>query len=125
LLRRSGAADVLQACRCVDSGGRFVADLSRTPRAGTVYGVDWADVPEREYAAGAPGEYTRLPGTAALWWADAGVYIAVPDTGEDGPVRGDGQARRGGPVQHDGHVVWFYRPGHRTLTVTTASPATG
>ena len=32
----------------IDSGGRFVDDLSRATKIGTVYGVDWVDVPDRD-----------------------------------------------------------------------------
>ena len=41
-------AGVLEAFKCFDSGGRFVDDLSRATRAGTVYGVDWVEVPDRD-----------------------------------------------------------------------------
>ena len=41
-------AGVLQAFKCFDSGGKFVDDLSRATKIGTVYGVDWIDVPDRD-----------------------------------------------------------------------------
>lgn len=41
-------AGVLQAFKCFDSGGKFVDDLSRATKIGTVYGVDWVDVPDRD-----------------------------------------------------------------------------
>ncbi len=41
-------AGVLQAPQCYDSGGRFVDDLSRARKVGTVYGVYWIDVPDRD-----------------------------------------------------------------------------
>ncbi|MBD0738994.1 hypothetical protein BGM09_06045 [Streptomyces sp. CBMA29] len=79
----------LQALRCIDSGGRYVDDLSRAIRPGTVYGVDWV---ERPFAA---GEVTRAYGLTGLGWADDGVYVV----------------REG--------AVWFYAPGRRTLTLKT------
>ncbi len=41
-------AGVLQAFKCFDSGGKFIDDLSRATKIGTVYGVDWVDVPDRD-----------------------------------------------------------------------------
>jgi secreted PhoX family phosphatase len=103
-------AGVLQAFKCFDSGGRFVDDLSRATRIGTVYGVDWVDVPDRDAASvsvrkqfGA-GEITRARKLEGMWWADGGAYIV------------SSYAREESPVQHDGQV-WFYHPGRRTLTL--------
>ncbi|MBZ6471827.1 alkaline phosphatase PhoX [Streptomyces griseocarneus] len=109
---RTLAADagVLQAFKCFDSGGRFVDDLSRATRVGTVYGVDWVDVPDRDarsvpvrkqFAAGAVTRARKLEG---MWWGDGGVYVVASF------------ARDESPVQHDGQV-WFYDPRRRTLTL--------
>ncbi|MFD4724392.1 alkaline phosphatase PhoX [Streptomyces seoulensis] len=103
-------AGVLQAFRCFDSGGRFVDDLSRATRTGTVYGVDWVDVPDRD-AATVPvrkqftdGQVTRARKLEGMWWGDGGVYVV------------SSYAREESPVQHDGQV-WFYDPRRRTLTL--------
>ena len=103
-------AGVLQAPRCCDSGGRYVDDLSRATKVGTVYGVDWADVPDRDGRT-VPvreqfdtGEVTRARKLEGMWWGDGGAYIV------------SSYARAESPVRHDGQV-WFYDPRHRTLTL--------
>ncbi|MFD4785516.1 alkaline phosphatase PhoX [Streptomyces sp. NPDC058459] len=103
-------AGALQAFRCFDSGGRFVDDLSRATRIGTVYGVDWVDVPDRD-AVSVPvrkqftdGQVTRARKLEGMWWGDGGVYVV------------SSYAREESPVQHDGQV-WFYDPRRRTLTL--------
>ncbi|MEV5436180.1 alkaline phosphatase PhoX [Streptomyces sp. NPDC052682] len=100
----------LQAFRCFDSGGRFVDDLSRATKTGTVYGVDWVDVPDRD-ARTTPtrkqftdGQVTRARKLEGMWWADGGAYVV------------SSYARAESPVQHDGQV-WFYDPKRRTLTL--------
>ncbi|MYS19626.1 hypothetical protein GA0115240_11102, partial [Streptomyces sp. DvalAA-14] len=119
----SGTDGALQAFRCFDSGGRFVADLSRATRIGTVYGVDWADVPDRAArqipvrAQFTGGQVTRAPRLQGMCWAGHGPYIVSAHPREDGPVRDQG-------------AVWFYNASRRTLTLTallgaTAQPAPG
>lgn len=110
LRRLADDAGVLQAFRCFDSGGRFVDDLSRAMRTGTVYGVDWVDVPDRD-ARTVPvrqqftdGQVTRARKLEGMWWGDGGVYVV------------SSYAREESPVQHDGQV-WFYDPRRRTLTL--------
>ena len=101
---------VLQAFRCFDSGGRFVDDLSRVTRIGTVLGVDWVDVPDRDAQQTSvrkqfgPDEVTRARKLEGMWWGDGGTYIV------------SSFARAESPVQHDG-AVWFYNPSRRTLTL--------
>ncbi|MBY8882058.1 alkaline phosphatase PhoX [Actinacidiphila acidipaludis] len=103
-------AGVLQAFRCFDSGGRFVDDLSRATRIGTVYGVDWVDVPDRDARTTSvrkqftEGQVTRARKLEGMWWADGGTYVV------------SSFAREESPVQHDG-AVWFYDPSRRTLTL--------
>ncbi|MFF3766634.1 alkaline phosphatase PhoX [Streptomyces sp. NPDC001922] len=103
-------AGVLQAPKCFDSGGRFVDDLSRATRTGTVYGVDWVDVPDRDARTKpvrkqfADGEVTRARKLEGMWWADGGAYFV------------SSYAREESPVAHDGQV-WFYDPRRRTLTL--------
>ncbi|MER5969923.1 alkaline phosphatase PhoX [Streptomyces sp. NPDC002055] len=103
-------AGVLQAPKCFDSGGRFVDDLSRATRTGTVYGVDWVDVPDRDARTKpvrkqfADGEVTRGRKLEGMWWADGGAYFV------------SSYAREESPVAHDGQV-WFYDPRRRTLTL--------
>ncbi|QKV97921.1 DUF839 domain-containing protein [Streptomyces sp. NA02950] len=103
-------AGALRAPVCYDSGGRFVDDLSRATKTGTVYGVDWVDVPDRD-AKSTPvrkqftdGRITRARKLEGMWWADGGAYIV------------SSFAREESPVQHDGQV-WFYDPKRRTLTL--------
>ncbi|QKW05816.1 DUF839 domain-containing protein [Streptomyces sp. NA04227] len=103
-------AGVLQAFKCFDSGGRFVDDLSRATEIGTVYGIDWIDVPDRDAKTVSvrkqftDGEVTRARKLEGMWWGDGGVYIV------------SSYAREESPEQHDGQV-WFYHPGRRTLTL--------
>ncbi len=103
-------AGVLKAPKCFDSGGRFVDDLSRATKIGTVYGVDWVEVPDRD-ARTVPvrrqfddGDITRARKLEGMWWGDGGVYLV------------SSYARGESPAQHDGQV-WFYHPGRRTLTL--------
>jgi secreted PhoX family phosphatase len=105
-------AGVLQAPKCYDSGGRFVDDLSRATKTGTVYGVDWVEVPDRDARTAAvreqfdDGEVTRARKLEGMWWGDGGAYIVSSYAREaDSP---------GTP--HDGQV-WFYDPRRRTLTL--------
>ncbi|MFF9805130.1 alkaline phosphatase PhoX [Streptomyces coeruleorubidus] len=103
-------AGVLQAPKCFDSGGKFVDDLSRATKIGTVYGVDWVDVPDRDARTTpvrkqfAADEVTRARKLEGMWWGDGGAYIV------------SSYAREESPVQHDGQV-WFYDPRRRTLTL--------
>ncbi|MFJ9418518.1 alkaline phosphatase PhoX [Streptomyces sp. NPDC101227] len=103
-------AGVLAAPKCFDSGGRYVDDLSRATKVGTVYGVDWIEVPDRDARTVsvrkqfAEGEITRARKLEGMWWADGGAYIV------------SSFAREESPVQHDGQV-WFYDPRRRTLTL--------
>ncbi|MFF9911167.1 alkaline phosphatase PhoX [Streptomyces sp. NPDC013457] len=104
-------AGVLQAPRCIDSGGRFVDDLSRATRIGTVYGVDWLDVPDRDgrevevREQFGPDEVTRARKLEGMWWADGGAYIVSSYARDESPG-----------AAHDGQV-WFYDPKRRTLTL--------
>ncbi|WP_407553745.1 DUF839 domain-containing protein [Streptomyces sp. Pv4-95] len=103
-------AGVLAAPKCYDSGGRFVDDLSRATRTGTVYGVDWVEVPDRDAREVSvrrqfeDGDITRARKLEGMWWADGGAYLV------------SSFAREESPVQHDGQV-WFYDPRRRTLTL--------
>ncbi|WP_060885171.1 alkaline phosphatase PhoX [Streptomyces caniscabiei] len=104
-------AGVLQAPRCYDSGGRFVDDLSRATRIGTVYGVDWIDVPDRDAKSVAvrkqftDTEITRARKLEGMWWGDGGAYIVSSYARAESPG-----------AAHDGQV-WFYDPKRRTLTL--------
>ncbi len=104
-------AGALQAAKCIDSSGRFVDDLSRATRIGTVYGVDWIDVPDRD-ARTTPvrkqftdGQITRGRKLEGMWWADGGAYVVSSYAREESPG-----------AAHDGQV-WFYDPKRRTLTL--------
>ncbi|MFE9094972.1 alkaline phosphatase PhoX [Streptomyces sp. NPDC007264] len=100
----------LQAFKCFDSGGRFVDDLSRATRTGTVYGVDWIDVPDRDAGTVsvrkqfAAGQITRARKLEGMWWGDSGAYIVSSYARDESPGRHDGQ-------------IWFYDPRRRTLTL--------
>ncbi|GGR50474.1 alkaline phosphatase PhoX [Streptomyces aurantiogriseus] len=104
-------AGVLQAPKCYDSGGQFVDDLSRATKIGTVYGVDWVDVPDRDAKTVAvrkqfgAGEVTRARKLEGMWWGDGGAYIVSSYAREESPG-----------AAHDGQV-WFYDPKRRTLTL--------
>ncbi|WND38237.1 PhoX family protein [Streptomyces sp. BB1-1-1] len=104
-------AGVLQAFKCFDSGGKFVDDLSRATRTGTVYGVDWIDVPDRDAKSTSvrkqfsAGQVTRARKLEGMWWADGGAYIVSSFARDESPGR-----------PHDGQV-WFYDPKRRTLTL--------
>ncbi|ARF54753.1 alkaline phosphatase PhoX [Streptomyces gilvosporeus] len=103
-------AGVLAAPQCFDSGGRYVDDLSRATKVGTVYGVDWIEVPDRDARTVsvrkqfAAGEVTRARKLEGMWWADGGAYVVSSYAREESPGRHDGQ-------------VWFYDPRRRTLTL--------
>ncbi|MFE1026284.1 PhoX family protein [Streptomyces sp. NPDC058818] len=104
-------AGVLQAFKCFDSGGKFVDDLSRATKTGTVYGVDWIDVPDRDAKSTSvrkqfsAGQVTRARKLEGMWWADGGAYIVSSFARDESPGR-----------PHDGQV-WFYDPKRRTLTL--------
>ncbi|MFC7219767.1 alkaline phosphatase PhoX [Streptomyces polyrhachis] len=104
-------AGTLQAPRCFDSGGTFVDDLSRATQIGTVYGVDWVDVPDRDARETSirkqftAGEVTRARKLEGMWWGDGGAYLVSSYARSESP---------GAP--HDGSV-WFYNPSRRTLTL--------
>ncbi|MFJ3882498.1 alkaline phosphatase PhoX [Streptomyces sp. NPDC090077] len=102
-------AGVLAAAKCFDSQGRFVDDLSRATKTGTVYGVDWVEVTDRDarslsvrkqFAAGAVTRGRKLEG---MWWADGGAYFVSSYAREESPG-----------AAHDGQV-WFYDPKRRTI----------
>ncbi|GGW63234.1 alkaline phosphatase PhoX [Streptomyces xantholiticus] len=103
-------AGVLQAAKCYNSGGRFVDDLARATKIGTVYGVDWTEIPDRDARTTSvrkqfkDGEVTRGRKLEGMWWGDGGAYIV------------SSYAREESPGQHDGQV-WFYDPRRRTLTL--------
>ncbi|MFD5412153.1 alkaline phosphatase PhoX [Streptomyces nojiriensis] len=111
---RTLAADagVLQAAKCIDSSGRFVDDFSRATKIGTVYGVDWVDVPDRDARTVpvrkqfADGVVTRGRKLEGMWWADGGAYFVSSYAREESPG-----------AAHDGQV-WFYDPKRRTVRLT-------
>ncbi|TDC77778.1 alkaline phosphatase PhoX [Streptomyces hainanensis] len=104
-------AGTLQAFRCYDSRGRLVDDLSRTTRTGTVYGVDWVDVEDRDARETSireqfgEREITRARKLEGMWWGDGGAYFVSSYARDESP---------GTP--HDGQV-WFYDPKRRTVTL--------
>ncbi|MFE2477424.1 alkaline phosphatase PhoX [Streptomyces sp. NPDC059389] len=111
---RTLAADagVLAAAKCFDSAGRFVDDLSRATRIGTVYGVDWVPVPDRDARTVsvrkqfAEGAVTRARKLEGMWWADGGAYFVSSYARAESPG-----------TAHDGQV-WFYDPKRRTIRLT-------
>ncbi|MCC0098840.1 PhoX family protein [Streptomyces flavotricini] len=111
---RTLAADagVLAAAKCFDSAGRFVDDLSRATKIGTVYGVDWVPVPDRDARTVSvrkqfgEGAVTRARKLEGMWWADGGTYFVSSYAREESPG-----------AAHDGQV-WFYDPKRRTIRLT-------
>ncbi|MGW8781427.1 alkaline phosphatase PhoX [Streptomyces sp. NPDC055796] len=111
---RTLAADagVLAAAKCFDSAGRFVDDLSRATKIGTVYGVDWVTVPDRDARTVSvrkqfgEGAVTRARKLEGMWWADGGTYFVSSYAREESPG-----------AAHDGQV-WFYDPKRRTIRLT-------
>lgn len=109
--RLADDAGVLQTTRCYDSGGRFVDDLSRATKIGTVYGVDWVDVPDRDAKTVdvrqqfGEKDITRARKLEGMWWGDGGAYIVSSYARDESPGK-----------SHDGQV-WFYDPRRRTLTL--------
>ncbi|MFJ4683539.1 alkaline phosphatase PhoX [Streptomyces sp. NPDC091377] len=100
-----------QAARCLDSDGRYVDDLTRATSAGTVYRVEWVDVPDRD-ARSVPvrkqftdGQVTRGRKLEGMWWGDGGAYVVSSYARAESPG-----------VPHDGQV-WFYDPKRHTLTL--------
>ncbi|MDT0443627.1 alkaline phosphatase PhoX [Streptomyces johnsoniae] len=100
-----------EAFRCFDDRGRFVDDLSRVTEPGTVLGVDWVPVPDRD-ARDTPvreqfedGRVTRGQKLEGMWWGDGGAYFVSSYAREESP---------GEP--HDGQV-WFYDPKRRAATL--------
>ncbi|MFI6643570.1 alkaline phosphatase PhoX [Streptomyces sp. NPDC050504] len=111
LRRLADDAGKLQAPKCFDSAGQFVDDLSRATEIGTVYGVDWVDVPDRDARTtsvrkqfGAK-DITRARKLEGMWWGDGGAYVVSSFARKESPG-----------VPHDGQV-WFYDPKRRTLTL--------
>ncbi|MER6518776.1 alkaline phosphatase PhoX [Streptomyces sp. NPDC001553] len=105
-------AGVLAAAKCFDRNGRFVDDLSRATAIGTVYGVDWVEVPDRDARTTpvrkqfADTAVTRGRKLEGMWWADGGAYFVSSFARAESP---------GAP--HDGQV-WFYDPKRRTIRLT-------
>jgi uncharacterized protein len=104
-------AGELQAAKCFDSGGKFIDDLSRATRIGTVYGVDWIEVPDRDARTTSTrkqftdAQITRCRKLEGMWWGDGGAYIVSSFARDESPGK-----------PHDGQV-WFYDPKRRTLTL--------
>ncbi|WP_049567279.1 alkaline phosphatase PhoX [Streptomyces sp. SBT349] len=106
-----GEAGTLQAMRCVDAEGRFVDDLTRATEVGTVYGVEWVEVPDRDARETSvreqfgEGRVTRGSKLEGMWWGTGGVHVVSSYARGESP---------GAP--HDGQV-WFHDPRRRTLTL--------
>lgn len=106
-------AGTLQAARCLDANGRFVDDLSRATAIGTVYHVDWVDVPDRDARETpirrqfADGRVTRGRKLEGMWWGGDGAYVVSSYAREDDCPG----------AAHDGQV-WRYDPARRTLTLS-------
>ncbi|NED02701.1 Tat pathway signal sequence domain protein, partial [Streptomyces sp. SID6648] len=67
--------------------------LSRATKTGTVYGVDWVDVPDRDARTTsvrkqfAAGEVTRARKLEGMWWADGGAYVVSSYARDESPGR--------------------------------------
>ena len=61
--------------------GLFVDDLSAATETGTVYSVEWVDVPDRDAQTVSvrkqftDDQVTRARKLEGLWWGDGGVYF--------------------------------------------------
>lgn len=108
------AAGRLQAMKCF-LGSDHIKDLSEATTVGTVYTVEWVDVPDRDARTVSVrkqfsgNEVTRAHKLEGQWWGDGGAYFV------------SSYARRGGGSvnEHDGQV-WHYSPGTRSITLTTS-----
>jgi secreted PhoX family phosphatase len=105
-LRGLGDTDgVLAAMRCTDEAGRHVDDLARAASAGTTYGVEWVEVPDRDAREKSvrsqldDGRVTRAHKLEGAWWGNGGAYI----------VSSFSSSHRG--------QVWFYDPRRSTFTL--------
>jgi len=105
-------AGSLQALRATTSDGRLVRDLAEGTAVGTVYSVDWVDVPDRDATDKSvrrqfsDDEVTRGRKLEGAWWGDGGAYIVSSFAREE-----DGEAST-----HAGQV-WFLDPAEGTLTL--------
>ncbi|MFC6079748.1 alkaline phosphatase PhoX [Sphaerisporangium aureirubrum] len=106
-------AGKLQAMSC-SKGGKHIPDLSAATQPGTTYKVTWVDVPDRDAKTVSvrkqftDAQVTRSRKLEGAWWADGGAYfVASYARNDDGSVN-----------EHDGQV-WFYDPGHETVTLKT------
>jgi len=103
----------LQAMSC-HRGGKHIPDLSMATQAGTVYRVEWKDVPDRDATTTsvrqqfADDQVTRSRKLEGAWWGEGGAYfVASFARNKDGSVN-----------EHDGQV-WFYDPKAKTVTLKT------
>ncbi|HUR75324.1 MAG TPA: alkaline phosphatase PhoX [Sporichthya sp.] len=118
-LRKLGhEAGRLQAMRALDSRGRVVRDLSVAHRPGTVYRLEWVEVPDRDAAktstrkqfayAGAKGKaITRSRKLEGAWWSRGGAFVVASFARP---------ADDGSAAAHEGQV-WFVDPQRSTLTL--------
>ncbi|MBA2947670.1 alkaline phosphatase PhoX [Streptomyces himalayensis] len=103
-------AGVFEAFKCFDSNGQFVDDLSRATKLGTMYKLQWVNVPDRDARTTsvrkqfAAGEVTRARKLEGMWWGDGGVYFVSSYAGSESPVQHDGQ-------------VWYLDPSNQTITL--------
>jgi secreted PhoX family phosphatase len=106
-------AGTLQAMVCFD-GNTQIPDLSLATKPGTMYGVRWVDVPDRDarevsvrkqFSA---DQITRSRKFEGQWWGDGGAYVVASFARTS-----DGSAK-----EHDGQV-WFYDPIRETITLKT------
>ena len=108
-LRTLGPTDgAYEAMLCRDAAGNPVDDLSRATQVGTVYGVSWTAVPDRDARTVPtrlqlnPPQVTRGRKLEGCWWGDGGAYVVTSF------------ARAESPVPHDGQV-WFHDTRAQTL----------
>ncbi len=112
-------AGSLQAIRVTTSDGQHVRDLSEAVAIGTVYDVDWVDVPDRDAVDQSvrrqfrDDEVTRGRKLEGAWWGEGGAYI----------VSSFARAEDGEATTHDGQV-WFLDPAAGTLTLYLQFAAT-
>lgn len=106
-------AGTFQAMRCLRNG-QHVADLSEATEPGTVFDVEWVDVPDRMAATVSTrkqftdDQVTRSRKFEGAAWADGGAHIVASYArADDGSVN-----------EHDGQI-WFHEPATGRITLTT------
>ncbi len=109
----------LQAMRALDRRGRVVRDLAVARRPGTMYRLEWVDVPDRDAARVSTRKQFRHAGSRTgvavtrsrklegAWWSRGGAYLVASfaKPAEDGSA-----------AAHEGQV-WFLDPRRNAISL--------